>query len=158
MRIVNDRPLTTVNDQPNDLSPITPSSFLGQNLSPNTPICGFHDKGDLRKDFLNNVTLAHRFCLLWRKSYVTSLQGRNKWRTMRPNLVPGQLVLVGDAEDLAHKGAYRLGRVHSLHPQIRRGKEIVWRATIAVLAKKSTAADPDKIECILRDLSKIALV
>ena len=77
---------------------------------------------------------------------------------MRPNLVPGQLVLVGDAEDLAHKGAYRLGRVHYLHPQIRRGKEIVRRATVAVLAKKSAAADPDKIEYILRDRSKIAPV
>ena len=99
---------------------MTPFSFLGQSLSPNTPVCGFHDKGDLRKDFLHNATLAHHFWLLWMKSYVTSLQGRNKWRTVRPNLVPSQLVLVDDAEDLAHKGAYRLGRVHSLHPQIRR--------------------------------------
>ena len=115
VRIVNDRPLTTVSDQPNHLSPKTPSSFLGQNLSPNTPICGFHDKEDLRKDFLYDATLAHRFWLWWMKSYATSLQGRNKWRTVRPNLVPGQLVLVGDTEDLAHKGAYRLGRVHSLH-------------------------------------------
>ena len=77
---------------------------------------------------------------------------------MSPNFVLGQLELVGDAEDLTHKGAYHLGRVHSLHPQIRRGKEIVRRATIAVVAKKSTAADPDKIEYILRDLSKIAPV
>ena len=127
---------------------MTPFSFLGQNLSPNTPVCGFDDEGDLRKDFLYNATLAHRFWLLWMKSCVSSLQGRNKWRTVRPNLVPSQLVLVGDAEDLAHKGAYRLGRFHSLHPQIRRGKEIVRRATAAVLAQKSTAADPDKIEYI----------
>ena len=53
VRIVNDRPLNAVSDQPNDLS-----------LSPNTPICGFYDKGDLRKDFLHNATLAHRFWLL----------------------------------------------------------------------------------------------
>ena len=91
------------------------------------------------------------------KSYIPSLQGRNKWRTVRPNLVPGQLVLVSDAEDLAHKGAYRLGRVHCLHPQIRQGKEIVRRATIAVLAR-SAAAGPEKINYILRDLSKIAPV
>ena len=30
VRIVNDRPLTTPSDQPNDLCPITPSSFFGQ--------------------------------------------------------------------------------------------------------------------------------
>ena len=29
VRIVNDRPLTTPSDQPNDLKPITPSCFLG---------------------------------------------------------------------------------------------------------------------------------
>ena len=28
VRFVNDRPITTVSDQPNDLAPITPSSFL----------------------------------------------------------------------------------------------------------------------------------
>ena len=35
VRIVNDRLLTTVSDQTNDLLPITPSGFLGQHLSPN---------------------------------------------------------------------------------------------------------------------------
>ena len=29
VRIVNDRPLTTLSDQPNDLAPISPSSFFG---------------------------------------------------------------------------------------------------------------------------------
>ena len=52
VRIVNDRPLTTPGDQPDDLCPITPSSFLGQHLAPNTPICDVHDKGDLRRDYI----------------------------------------------------------------------------------------------------------
>ena len=38
VRIVNDRPLTTPSDQPNDLLPITPSCFLGQQLAPNSPL------------------------------------------------------------------------------------------------------------------------
>ena len=45
VRIVNDRPLTTLNDQPYDLCPITPSPFLGQHLAPNTPVYGLHDSG-----------------------------------------------------------------------------------------------------------------
>ena len=61
VRIVNDRPLTTVSNQPNDLLPISLSCFLGQHLSSNTPPGGANDKGDLRKDFLYNATLAHRF-------------------------------------------------------------------------------------------------
>ena len=86
-----------------------------------------------------------------------SLQGRNKWRTLQTNLEPGQLVLVGDAENLASKGAYRLGRIHSLHPQLRKGKEIVRRATVAVLKNSSTAGNCE-IEYVLRDLAKIAPV
>ena len=116
MRIVNDRPLTTLSNKPNDLKPLTPSCFLGQHLAPNTPVNTFHDKGDLRKDYLYNASLAQKFWSCWMKSYLPTLQGRAKWRTFRNNLTVDQLVLVGDAEDLSKCGAYRLGRVHCLHP------------------------------------------
>ena len=43
VRIVNDRPLTTVSDKPNDLAPLCPSSFLVQQLAPYTPVGTFHD-------------------------------------------------------------------------------------------------------------------
>ena len=71
------------------------------------------------------------------KAYLPSLQGRKKWRTLRNNLLPGQLVFVGGAYDIAGRGSYRLGRIHHLHPQTRRGKEIVRRVTIAVMGKMS---------------------
>ena len=58
-----------------------------------------------------------------------------------------------DYEDLSGRGAYRLGRVHRLHPQIQQGREVVKRVTIAVLGK--TSGD---LEYILRDLAKIAPV
>ena len=58
VRIVNDWPLTTLSCEPNDLAPITPSSFLGQNLAPITPLSAFYDRGDLRKDFTYNSALA----------------------------------------------------------------------------------------------------
>ena len=152
VRIVNDRPLTTLSSKPNDLAPVTPSSFLGQRLAPYTPLSTFHDRGDLRRDYTYNATLAHRFWLGWIKGYLPTLQRRAKWRTTKENLTPGQLVLVGDAEDITKRGAYRLGRVHAVHPQIRKGKEIVRRATLAVL--KNTGSG--EIEYILRDVSKIA--
>ena len=153
VRSVNDRPLTTLCDQPNDLCPITSSTFLGQHLSLNTPVCTVHNNGDLRRDFVYNSTLAHRFWLRWMKAYLPSLQGRRKWRTLRNNLVPGQLVLVGGA-DIAGRGSYRLGRIHRLHPQTRKGKEIVRRATIAVMGNNASG----EIEYVLRDLAKIAPV
>ena len=80
VRIVNDRPLTSLSDKPNDLAVITPSFFLGQGLAPNTPLRAFHNWGDLRRDFLYNTTLAHKFWLCWMQGYLPTLQGRNKWR------------------------------------------------------------------------------
>ena len=65
---------------------------------------------------------------------------------------------MGNSEDLRHKGAYWLGRIHCLHPQIRKGSEIVRRATVAVIGKSTAAADSCPIEYILRDISKIAPV
>ena len=146
IRIVNDRLWTLISDTPNDLTPLTPSCFLGQQLSPNTPVSTFHDKGDLRRDFEYCATLAQRFWLQWIKGYLPCLQGRNKWRTLRDNLVVRQLILVGHAEDFSKRGGLPVG----LHPQLRAGKEIVRRATFAVLKKNAAAGE---IEYILRNIS-----
>ena len=63
VRIVNDRPLTAVSSVPNHLSPLTPACFLGQQLAPSTPLGAFHNTGDLRRDYVYNATLAHKFWL-----------------------------------------------------------------------------------------------
>ena len=44
-----------------------------------------------------------------------------------------------------------------VHPQICNGKELVRSAIVAVL-EKSFVGGPDKIEYILRDVSKIAAI
>ena len=100
VRIVNDRSLTTLTSAPNDLSPFSPSRFLGQRLAPYTSLSTFHHSRDLRRDCLYNANLAHRFWLSWAKGYLTTLQGRGKWRSIKDNLSPGQLVLVGGCEDI----------------------------------------------------------
>ena len=88
VRIINDRRLIPLSDQPNDLLVVTPSCFLGQKLAPSTtPVGTFHEKGDLRRDCMYNSTLAHQFWLVWIKGYLTSLQGRNKWRAVKENLI-----------------------------------------------------------------------
>ena len=65
-----------LSDQPNDFLPITPSCFLGQGLTPNTPLSAFHKKGDLRRDYTYHATLAHKFWPSWVKGYLTNLQGQ----------------------------------------------------------------------------------
>ena len=68
----------------------------------------------------------------------------------RNDLVPGQLVLVRDSDDISRRGTYHLGRIHEVHPQLRKGLNIVRRATVAVLNKAGG------IDYVLRDTSKIA--
>ena len=90
------------------------------------------------------------------QGYLPTLQGRNKWRVTRNNISTGQLVLVGDAGDISSRGAYRLGGVHRVHPQWRNGKELVRRATVAVL--KDCGDGTNKIEYILRDISNCSCI
>ena len=116
VRIVNDRPLTSVSSHPNDLLSISPFSFLGQQLAPYTPISAFNDRGDLRRDYLYNVILANKFWKFWCKDYLPTLQGRGKWRVACQNLAEGQLVLVENAKDTNKHGTYPLRRVHCVHP------------------------------------------
>ena len=61
-------------------------------------------------------------------------------------------MLVANAKDICKRGTYRLGRIHSVHPQIRKGKEVVRRATVAVLKNSGSG----EVELVLRDLSKLA--
>ena len=152
--IVNDRPLTTLSSSLNDLSPLSPSCFLGQRLAPYTPLSTFHHSGDLRRDYLYNASLAHTFWLSWAKGYLPTLQGRGKLRNIKNNLSPSQLVLVGGSEDTCKRGVYRLGRIHAVHPQTHQERDIVRRATVAVLKNLNDG----EIEYILHDISKIAPV
>ena len=111
----------------------------------------FHDRGDLRRDYEYCATLAQR------KGLPPLPSGRNKWKTLMDNLEVGQLVLVGDAEDQTKRGAYDLERIHCVHPENRKGHEIVRPATVAVLARNPDTGSCE-IKYILRDLSKIAPV
>ena len=67
-------------------------------------------------------------------------------------------MLVGDAEDFTRWVAYRLGCIQCLHPKKSKGKNIVRRATMAVIARGASAADSPKVEYIVWDLPKIAPV
>ena len=73
VRFVNERPLTSVSSHPDDLLLISPSPFLGQQLPPYTPISAFHNRGDLSRDYLYNVTLANKLCNSWFEGYLPTL-------------------------------------------------------------------------------------
>ena len=154
-RLVNNRPLTSLSDDPRDFNAISPSSLLTPAFHPNTPVGKPHDRDELRRDFRFNRALAQKFWHRWMKFYLPLLQRRKKWLKETPNLEVGQMVLVGGPDDLNKRGHYKLGRVKRVLPQFRRGKSIVRRAEIAVSTWDGKSGKPE-VTLIERDLSKIA--
>ena len=157
VRVVNERPITAISDDPRDCTAVTPASLLTPGFDTLSLVGTHHDRNHLRRDYRFNVALADHFWKDWVAFYLPALQGRNKWREVAENLKIGQLVMVGDAEDIGRRGHYRLGRVVEVLPQIYRGRPIVRRAKVAV-----TVHDPGtnsyKLDHIYRDISKIAPV
>ena len=155
IRLVDNRPLTSLSDNPRDFNAISPSLLLTPAFHPNTPVGKPHDRDELRRDFRFNRALAQKFWHRWMKFYLPLLQRRKKWLEETPNLEVGQMVLVGGPDDLNKRGHYKLGRVERVLPQFRWGKPIVRRAEIAVSTWDGKSGKPE-VTLIERDSSKIA--
>ena len=138
VRVVNERPLTALSDDPRDFAVVTPASLLTPAFDPYTPVGRAHDRDHLRRDYRFNVALADRFWKDWVAFYLPTLQGRNKWRENSKNLQIGDLVLVGDSADISERGKYRVGRVAEVFPQMYYGNPIARRVKIAVTEHDST--------------------
>ena len=157
VRIVNERPLIPLSDDPKDFTAITPASLLTPYSCPLSVVGEPEEKDRLRKDYRYNVSLCQQFWNKWIKFYLPWLQGRKKWLKLRENLKPDQLVVLGSLEDITTRGKYQLGRVHEVIPQVRKGKQIVRRAKVAT-TKRDENTGKVKIDYVLRDISCIAPV
>ncbi|XP_068756137.1 uncharacterized protein [Montipora capricornis] len=109
--IVNSRPLTTddftCKETPN---PLTPKwSFL---LFPP----GISQQADLysRKRWRRVQNLANEFWQRWRKTYLQSLQGRQKWLSPHKNLSVGDIVILQD--ESTSRNCWKLARVDKVYP------------------------------------------
>ncbi|XP_068237026.1 uncharacterized protein [Palaemon carinicauda] len=109
--IVNDRPLTTVSDSPDDLQPLSPAQLLTQKSSVVMPPPGVFQKGDmyLRQRWRYVQFLANLFWTRWRREYLSTLQERQKWNKEKRHLQVGDIVLVKDDNQL--RSNWMMGRV-----------------------------------------------
>ena len=57
VRIVSERPLVPLNDDPRDFTAITPASLLTSYLEPHVAVGQPHDRGMLRRDYRFNLSL-----------------------------------------------------------------------------------------------------
>lgn len=95
--IVNSRPLTSVSTDPDEPLILTPAMLLTQKIAVlPVPPGNFDDSNIFRRQWHQVQSLANTFWERWKREYLSSLQGRKKWRTERPNLMDGDVVLMKD--------------------------------------------------------------
>ena len=108
--ILNNRRITRVSDDPDDLEALTPNHIL---ILKGKPIMlpGLFDKDDLyiRKRWKQIQYMAELFWKRWISEYLPMMQERQKWTRPRRSLTIGDIVLVADAT--APRGSWMMGKV-----------------------------------------------
>lgn len=139
--ILNSRPLCCLSDS--DLNPLTPSHFLiGQPLTA-VPEPNHMDTPLNRLSHWNHLqNMTQGFWKRWSKEYITTLQERCKWQQRKPNLKPGDVVVIKEPNLPPTK--WILGRIEAVNPG---SDQLVRVATV-----KTSAGT------FVRPISKLALL
>ena len=110
-RILNDRPLTPISNDPDDWDPLTPNMILllrGNNCASLGQVTR-----DERHAFNQAQTIADDFWKRWRREYLPLLQSRQKHILARRNLQVDDLVLMTD--EGKKRGDWPIARVVKVH-------------------------------------------
>ena len=112
MAIINSRPLTTVE---NDVQPLSPNDLLHMKSNVVLPIPGSFDSDDVysRKRWIKVQALTNVFWKRWSKEYLTTLQTRQKWQSKTCNLKLNDIVILSDQ---CSRLDWPLGRVVKVVP------------------------------------------
>ena len=93
-RILNNRPITSLSDDPRDSSPLTPKMILNGAFDSDQPLGTLIKPDGYRRSWKLVQNLADQFWSKWLKSYLPILQGRQKWFDVSRNLAVGDIVLI----------------------------------------------------------------
>ena len=114
-KIINDRPITDVSDDPQDPEPLTPNKLLLLRCNTSLPLGIFDTKDKYVKRWWRQAQyLADVFWRRWVNEYLPMLQTRQKWLRPRKNFRKNDLVLTAD-ENLP-RGQWPLGRIVEVYP------------------------------------------
>src|SRR5215469_2118078 len=113
--IINNRPLTEISDDPNDLDALTPNHILTLKGEITYPP-GLFQKNDcyLNRKWKQSQYLADLFWKRWIKEYIPLLQQRTKWLVQRQQHKEGDLILLID--DLKTRNMWPLARIVKTYP------------------------------------------
>ena len=114
-KTINDHPLTRQRDDPCDFSVSTPNTLLLGYQNACNPPC---DVPAIHQPRLNGGSRHRRgldtFWKRWTRECQPTLQERQRWLHRKPNLVPGDLVLIVDQD--RPRGHWPLGLVEETFP------------------------------------------
>ena len=151
--IINNTPMYSISNDPNDQFPLTPAQLLTMKDHPSPPSLEQFTDHDLLaygpRRWRRIQALSDGFWSRWRDEYLQTLQKRHKWTIEKPNLQQGDIVI------LKIKGGRRnhwpLARVHSVHVS---EDGLVRSATLA-LATSSRSLDLKLLERPLKEIVPI---
>ncbi|KAK3103260.1 hypothetical protein FSP39_017922 [Pinctada imbricata] len=113
--IINSRPLVPVSSDSNSPTVLSPNILLTQKVGDVSDAPLNLNVRDLYTSQWKIVQiLADRFWERWRKQYLQSLQSRNKWKGVKPNVQVDDIVILKDDEQ--HRNLWPLGRVTRVFP------------------------------------------
>lgn len=110
-RILNDRPLTRISDDPRDSGTLTPNHLLllRRNSCQPTSTC----ENATRRRWEIVQELANQFFKRFCSEYLPLQQERSKWRRIKENLQEGDIVLV--VKESHSRGKWPLGKVTAVN-------------------------------------------
>ena len=95
-KVLNDRPITPVSSDPQDLEALTPSHILLLRQNSSLPPDTFEECDRFKARWKHVQVLSNEFWRRWIKEYLLTLQERQKWLQPKPNFKVGDLVLLAD--------------------------------------------------------------
>jgi len=113
--ILNDRPITQLSDDPNDLEALTPNHLLLLKGKPALPP-GLFKSSDMyvKRRWRQAQYISDLFWKRWIREYLLLLQERQKWNQRKQSLAVGDVVVIMDSS--APRGSWLLGKVLEIFP------------------------------------------
>lgn len=113
--ILNDRPITKLSEDANDLEPLTPNHILLLKGKPALPP-GVFEQHDLyvKRRWRQVQYISDLFWKRWIREYLPLLQERQKWNKKKRSLTPGDIVAIMDSS--APRGSWPLGKILEVFP------------------------------------------
>jgi len=116
--ILNNRPLSQVGDDPDDLIPITPAELIIGRRMDNLTDPNFHNAKNVSLDFKamwrKRQLLLNSFWKRWSSSYLQNLNVRQKWRIPNQTDLQDRVVLIRD--DNMSRNEWKMGRIVEQYP------------------------------------------